>query len=45
MERQNGYHESIKSKVFKRISKSNNFSHLQQQMLDTDIEEEEIRMK
>lgn len=38
MKRHNGYQEGIKSKVVKRINKSNSFPHSQQQMQDTDIE-------
>ena len=42
--KENGYHESIISKIFKRITNNHNLSQSQQQTQATDIQEEEIRM-
>ena len=42
--KENGYEESIISKIFKRITNNHSLSQPQQQRQDTDIQEEEIRM-
>ena len=42
--KENGYEESIISKVFKRITNNHSLSQPQQQRQATDIQEEEIRM-
>ena len=44
MLKENGYQESIISKIFKRITNNHSLSQLQQQMQAADIQEEEIRM-
>ena len=44
MSKENGYQESIISKIFKIITKNHSLSQLQQQMQATDNQEEEIRM-
>ena len=44
MLKENGYHESIISKIFKRITNNHNLSRTQQQTQATDIQKEEIRM-
>ena len=41
---ENGYQESIISKIFKRITSNNSLSHSQQKMQATDIQEEKIRV-
>ena len=42
--KENGYQESIISKIFKRITNNHSFPQLQQQMQAADIQEDEIRM-
>ena len=42
--KENGYEESIISKIFKRITNNHSLSQPQQQRQATDIQEEEIRM-
>ena len=42
--KENGYQESIISKIFKRITNNHSLPQSQQQMQATDIQEEEIRM-
>ena len=42
--KENGYQESIISKIFKRITNNHSLSQPQQQTQATDIQEEEIRM-
>ena len=42
--KENGYQESIISKIFKRITNNHSLSQLQQQTQAADIQEEEIRM-
>ena len=42
--RENGYQESIISKIFKRITNNRSLPQLQQQMQAADIQEEEIQM-
>ena len=42
--KENGYQESIISKIFKRITNNHSLPQLQQQTQATDIQEEEIRM-
>ena len=42
--KENGYQESIISKIFKRITNNHSLPKLQQQMQATDIQEEEIKM-
>ena len=42
--KENGYQESIISRIFKRITNSHSFPQSQQQTQATDIQEEEIRM-
>ena len=44
MSKENGYQESIISKIFKIITKNHSLSQLQQQMQAIDNQEEEIRM-
>ena len=44
MLKENGYQESITSKIFKRITDNHSLPQLQQQTQVTDIQEEEIRM-
>ena len=44
MLKENGYQESIISKIFKRITDNHSLPQLQQQTQVTDIQEEEIRM-
>ena len=44
MSKENGYQQSIISKIFKIITKNHSLSQLQQQMQATDNQEEEIRM-
>ena len=44
MSKENGYHKSIISKIFKRTTNTHSLSQSQQQMQATDIREEEIRM-
>ena len=44
MLKQNGYHESIISKIFKRITNNHNLPQLQQQTQAADIQEEDIKM-
>ena len=41
---ENGYQESIISKIFKRIDNNHNLSQSQQQMQATDIQQKEFRM-
>ena len=45
MLKENGYQETIISKIFKRITNSHSFSQLQQHTQATDIQEEEIKMR
>ena len=42
--KENGYQESVNSKIFQRITNNCNLSQSQQQMQATDIQQEEIRM-
>ena len=42
--KQNGYQESIISKIFNRITNNHSLPQLQQQMQAADIQEEEIKM-
>ena len=42
--KENGYQESIISKIFKRIINNHNWPQSQQQTQATDIQKEEIRM-
>ena len=42
--KENGYQESIISKIFKRITKNRSLPQLQQQMQATDIQEKEVKM-
>ena len=42
--KENGYQESIISKIFQRIMNNHGLSQSQQQTQATDIQEEEIRM-
>ena len=42
--KENGYEESIISKIFKRITNNHSLSQPQQQRQATDIQEEEVRM-
>ena len=42
--KQNGYQESIISKIFNRITNNHSLPQLQQQMQAPDIQEEEIKM-
>ena len=44
MLKENGYQESIISKIFKRITNNHNLPQSQQQTQATDIQEEEIKM-
>ena len=44
MLKENGYQESIISKIFKRITNNHSLPQLQQQTQAADIQEEEIRM-
>ena len=44
MLKENGYHEHIVSKIFKRITNNHSLPQLQQQTQAADIQEEEIRM-
>ena len=44
MLKENGYQESIISKIFKRITNNHSLPELQQQMQAADIQEEEIKM-
>ena len=44
MLKENGYQESIISKIFKRITNNHSLPQSQQLMQATDIQEEEIRM-
>ena len=44
MRKENGYKESITSKIFKRFTNNHNFPQLQQLTQATHIQEEEIRM-
>ena len=44
MLKENGYQESIISKIFKRITNNHSLPQLQQQMQPADIQEEEIKM-
>ena len=44
MLKENGYQESIISKIFKRITNNHNLPQSQQQTQATDIREEEIKM-
>ena len=44
MLKENGYQESIISRIFKKITNNHSLSQSHQQMQATDIQEEEIRM-
>ena len=44
MLKENGYQESIISKIFKRITNNHSLHQSQQQMQATDMQEEKIRM-
>ena len=44
MLKENGYQESIISKIFKKITNNHSLPQLQQQTQATDIQEEEIKM-
>ena len=44
MLKENGYQESIISKIFKRITNNHSLPQLQQQMQAADIQEEEIKI-